>query len=295
MRKLRVVSVLLLIFATGCAKDAITVDNQGISKELFNYVVRERIQAHKAMNLTVDEKALRKSVSDELIAEALLVEEAKAKNISVSEDELQKTLATIRGNKSEKDFKDEIKKSGISYDLFVKKLKNRLLVSKLMNTVVKDDSITPPMIEEFYKNSQVPLLKPEKDFVRIIEFGDEATAKEAMEKLTKGEDFDALANDLVKSGKASATDYGWLEPQTLSKEISEAMRIAKLNTVYGPLKGNEGYYMFRIKDRQNSGVLSLEEATPQIKNILLNQMRQAIASQIIQNRKKTAQIKINVS
>jgi parvulin-like peptidyl-prolyl isomerase len=73
------------------------------------------------------------------------------------------------------------------------------------------------------------------------------------------------------------------------------MRIAKLNTVYGPLKGNEGYYMFRIKDRQNSGVLSLEEATPQIKNILLNQMRQAIASQIIQNRKKTAQIKINVS
>jgi parvulin-like peptidyl-prolyl isomerase len=295
MRKLTVVVVLLLIFAAGCAKDAaITVDSEGISKELFDYAVKERIRAHKAMNLTVDEKALRKSVSDELIAEALLIEEAKAEKISVSEDELQKALVAMRGNKSEKDFQDEIKKSGISYDLFLKRVKNRMLVSKLMGTLVKDDSLTEAEMEQFYKNSPVPPLKPEKDYVRIIEFGDEATARAATEKLKKGEDFDKLADELAQSGKASATNYGWLEPETLSKEISDAMRIAQLNTAIGPVKGKDGYYMFMIKERQPSQVLSFEEAKPQIKNVLLNQKRQVVAAQIIETRKKNAKIKFNI-
>ncbi|HAM49445.1 MAG TPA: hypothetical protein DCP92_01625 [Nitrospiraceae bacterium] len=297
MRKLIVVSGLLLIFAAGCAKEAITVDNEGISKELFDQALKERIQAHKAMNLTVDEKALRKSVTDELIAEALLLEEAKARKISYSEDELQKAIAGIKGNKSEKDFKDALVKSGMSYDLFVKRVKNRLLVSKLISAEVKDDSITETEMRAFYRSSPVPLLKPEKDFVRIIEFFDEATAKETQEKLNKGGDFDLVADELEKSGKASATAYGWLEPESLSKEMSDAMRIAKLNTVYGPLKGKDGssYYMFRIKERQGSEVLSFEEAEPQIKNILLNQKRQFVAAQIIANRKKSAKIKINES
>jgi parvulin-like peptidyl-prolyl isomerase len=202
----------------------------------------------------------------------------------------------MRGGKSETELMDGLKKSGMSYDLFKKRVKNRLLLTKLMATLVKDDSVTDDEVKEFYKNSPLPPLKPEKDFVRIIQFNDEATAKETKEKLKKGGDFDALADELAKSGKASATNYGWLEPQTLSKDMSDAMRIAKLNVVYGPLKGKDGSpYMFRIKERQDSEVVPFEEAKPQIKNILLNQKRQAAAAQLVETEKKKAKIKFNIS
>lgn len=295
MRWLGVVLTLLFVTTAGCSRSAITVDGEEISKEFFDNALKERLNAHKSMNVTASEKALRKSVSEELIAEALLLEEAKSRKIAVTDDEIKKTIDGMRGSKDEKDFKEDLRKSGTTYDIFLKKLRNRLILSKLMGDLVKDDSISEEAMREYYKASQVPLLKPEKDFVKIVQLSSEADAKEAAAALKKREDFDALADRLVKSGKASATDYGWLEPDVLSKEIAMAMKAAKLNIAHGPYKGKDGsYYLFRLKERKGSEVLPFDEARPQIKNILLSQKRQEIAAKIVETRRKTAKIKVNI-
>lgn len=296
MKKVGIFLSLLFIFLYGCSRDAITVDGEGISKEVYNAVLKERTEAHKSMGLKFDEKALRRSVADELIAEVLLLKEARSRKIEVKEDEVKKVIETMRGNKKEEEFIKEIKKTGLSYDTFKRRVRNRLLISKLMEELVKDDSVTEKDMMEFYKKSQVPFLKPEAVFVKIVQINTEADAKAAMEEIKKGADFDKLADRLLKENKASVTDYGWLNPDTISKEIGTAMKTAKLNQAYGPYKGKDNaYYIFRIKNREASRVLSFDEAKPQIKAMILQQRRQELMAHLVDINRKKAKIKYNIS
>jgi hypothetical protein len=80
------------------------------------------------------------------VAEAILLKEARARKISVTNDEIQKTVAEMRDGRSEQRFKEKLKKSGMSYDLFLQRVENRVFVSKLMNTLVKDDSVTEAIV-----------------------------------------------------------------------------------------------------------------------------------------------------
>ncbi|MCX7793469.1 MAG: peptidyl-prolyl cis-trans isomerase [Thermodesulfovibrionales bacterium] len=296
MKKLGFLLTLLLLFLYGCSRNAITVDGEGIPKEVYNAVVKERLEAHKAMGIKFDEKALRRTVADELIAEVLLLKEVRSRKIEVKEDEVKKIIDSMRGNKTEEEFRKEVKKAGLSYDTFKTRVRNRLLIAKLMEELVKDDSVTEKDMMDFYKKSQVPFLKPETVFVKIVQLNTEDDAKKAMEAIKKGEDFDKLADRLLKENKASVTDYGWLNPDTISKEIGEAMKTAKLNQAYGPYKGKDNsYYIFRIKEREASRVLSFNEAKPQIKAMILQQRRQELMAHLVDVNRKKAKIKYNIS
>lgn len=296
MKKVSIMLSLFLIFLYGCSRDAITVDGEGISKEVYNAVLKERTEAHKSMGVQFDEKALRRTVADELIAEVLLLKEARSRKIEVKEDDVKKLIEAMRGNKKEEEFRKDIKKIGLSYETFKTRVRNRLIIAKLMEELVKDDSVTEKDMMEFYKKSQVPFLKPETVFVKIIQMNNEADAKAAIEAIKKGEDFDRLADKLLKENKASVTDYGWLNPDTISKEIGTAMKTAKVNQTYGPFKGkDDSYYIFRIKNREASRVLSFNEAKPQIKAMILQQRRQELMAHLVDINRKKAKIKYNIN
>lgn len=184
-------------------------------------MLKERLESHKVINLKVNEAAIKKSVAEELIGDALSVKEAKARNITVTEAELKEAITFQRGNKGEKEFIEELRKSGISYEIFQKRMKDRILINKLINELVKEDSITEEEMRSFYKNSNVPFLKPERVFGKVLQFSSEEVAKKAIQDIRKAGNFDAVSSDLVKEQKASSPDYGWIEPDVFSKEIAD--------------------------------------------------------------------------
>jgi len=296
MRRLFVLLFVLAAISYSCApsKDAITVDGEPISREMFNAVLKGRMDQHKAMDAKVDEAVIKKNVADELVAEALLVKAATGKKFTVTDEEVQKAIEQARGQKSEKDFKEELQKSGMPYDVFLKRVKNQMLVSKMLVDLVKDDSVTEADMKEFYTKNRDLLFSPEKVNVKILQLKTEVEAKEVSEKLKKGESFDTLADDLAKSGKASATNYGWLEPGFLSKDLAAAMKTAPLNTAQGPYIGKDGtFYFFRAKERTKQA-LSYSDAKDQIKGMILNRKRQELAAHLVETSKKAAKIQVNV-
>lgn len=73
------------------------------------------------------------------------------------------------------------------------------------------------------------------------------------------------------------------------------MKSARLNHAYGPFKGKHGaYYIFNVKERQPSRVLSFDEAKTQIRNILISQKRSEVATRIVTENRKKAKIKYNI-
>ncbi|MBI5099408.1 MAG: peptidyl-prolyl cis-trans isomerase [Nitrospirae bacterium] len=296
MKRMSMMLVFLLFVTVGCTRSAITVDDERVSKELFNLVLKERLESHKALNAKIDEKAVKKAVSEELVAQTLLVKEAVAKKIGATGEEVQKTIDSMRGSASEKDFREKLKTKDISYNILLEKVRNDILVSKLLDSLVKEDEVTEDAMKEFYTKRQLPFIKPEKEFVSILQINTAADAEKAVDELKKGADFDTVAKNMAKSGNSAATDYGWIDPDTFpSKELAMAMKTAKLNVFRGPYKGRDGsYYIFKIKERQIAQVLPYEEVKLQIRNMILNQRRQELARHIIETGRKTAKIKINI-
>jgi parvulin-like peptidyl-prolyl isomerase len=295
MKNIWFLLVVTLVFAAGCGKNAITVDDVAISKTAFEQALKERGEMHKGVNAKVDDKMLRKSVADELIAQALLLKEAKGRKITATDEEVKKTVEAMRGKASEQEFAAALQKKGLTQALFAERVKDQLLVSKLATELVKDDSVTEAEMKEFYTKSQVPFLTPEKSFVKIVQFMNDADSQAALQSVKKGQDFDAMADAMVKEKKATATDYGWVSPEMFSKEIAMAMKSAKLNTVYGPYKGKDGSpYLFRVKERKASEVIPFDDAKAQIRNMLLNQKRQQVMTQLIETQKQKAKIKVNI-
>jgi hypothetical protein len=252
------------------------------------------MQQHKTMDAKVDEAVIKKSVADELVAEILIAKAAAEKNIAVTDADVQKTVQEMRGKKSEQEFKDEVQKAGMPYNIFLQRVKSQMIVSKFLAEMVKEDAVTDEDIKEFYSKNRDALFSPKKVFVKILQLKDEAEAKNIEEKLKKGENFDSLADSLAKSGKAQTTDYGWLEPGFLSKEIADAMATAALNTAQGPYKGKDGtYYFFKLKERSREA-LSLNDAKPQVKNMILAKKRQELATHLVEVQKKKAKIEVNL-
>lgn len=286
--------ILVLLIVPACSRNPITVDGQSVSRETFDAVLKQRMQQHKTMDAKVDEAAIKKSVADELVAEILIAKAAAEKNITVTDADVQKAVQEMRGKKSEQEFKDEVQKAGMPYNIFLQRVKSQMIVSKFLAEMVKEDAVTDEDIKEFYSKNRDALFSPKKVFVKILQLKDEAEAKNIEEKLKKGENFDSLADSLAKSGKAQTTDYGWLEPGFLSKEIADAMATAALNTAQGPYKGKDGtYYFFKLKERSREA-LSLNDAKPQVKNMILAKKRQELATHLVEVQKKKAKIEVNL-
>jgi parvulin-like peptidyl-prolyl isomerase len=294
MKRMSVVLMLFFLIA-GCAKSAITVDDVKISKEVFNIALKERLAAHKAMNIKVDEKAVRKAVADELIAQSLLVKEAKEKGVAVTNEEVQKMIDSIKGGATEQQFRDVLRKKGMPENIFRDRVKDNLFVSKLLVSLVKDDSVTEEEMKNFYEESPSSFMSPGKEFVKVLQIKNESATKRIADELKKGADFDALGERKTKSGNVVASDYGWIDPDMLPPgDVASAMKTAKLNVVSGPYKGADGaFYFFKIKKRQSARILPYEEVKMQIRNMLLGRKRQEVARNIVAAGRKNAKIVIN--
>jgi len=62
----------------------------------------------------------------------------------------------------------------------------------------------------------------------------------------------------------------------------------------GPFKGKTGYYLVRVKERQNEGIAAFEEVRESIRATLLQQKRSEAYMHWLEQKRKTAKIVINL-
>jgi parvulin-like peptidyl-prolyl isomerase len=129
--------------------------------------------------------AIEEEVLNQMITDALLTQAAKEENIKVKDSELAEGINEIKSRfakdkdgkpitdkkQTEKNFKDELKKEGITYKQFEDKIRDQIAVRKLVDTVVRAKTVQPTKddVKKLYDN------------ILTIMSGD----KKAIEKLPK--------------------------------------------------------------------------------------------------------------
>ena len=153
--------------------------------------------------------ALYRQVLETLVAQTLLLQEAKSGGFAVSDAEVEQRLSELRGRfPTPEDFQKALASQGMTEEKLREEVRRdggvqKLLESKVISTV----NVTEQQAKEFYDQNQEQMKQPERLRLRhiLIRAGEKATAADKekarakaddlLERAKAGEDFAKLASE----------------------------------------------------------------------------------------------------
>jgi parvulin-like peptidyl-prolyl isomerase len=230
-----------------------------------------------------------------LVSERIALDEAAARGITASDADVNREIDAIKQRFGEETFQKSLKEKGMTVDSFRQRIKEKIVLVRFIDTFAEND-ITEKEISDYYKSSPKPFIKPARVNMKIVEFQSEEAATVAAEDLKKTKtDFDQYADRLAKENKANVTDYGWVSPEFFSPSMAEAIKSLKDGQHGGPYKGQKGFFLVRVKERQSEGISSYEEVKDMIRKQLLQQRRSEAYMKWLGQKRSTSKIEINLS
>ena len=284
-----------ILLVSACSKPAATVNGKKISKETLEMHLKERVEEHKRQNITIDSKKLRESVIQELVSERIALDEAAARGITASDADVNREIDAIKQRFGEETFQKSLKEKGMTVDSFRQRIKEKIVLVRFIDTFAEND-ITEKEIADYYKSSPKPFIKPARVNMKIVEFQSEDAAIATAEDLKKTKtDFDQYADKLSKENRANVTDYGWVSPEFFSPSMAEAIKSLKDGQHGGPYRGQKGFFLVRVKERQPEGISSYEEVKDMIRKQLLQQRRSEAYMKWLGQKRSASKIEISLS
>ena len=101
-----------------------------------------------------DLRNARERLLNQLIIEMIILERAEELGLSISDEEIAKAVSDIKSDYPEDTFEKTLLKTAVSYELWEARLKNRLLMQKVVDNELKDQIIiTPEDIASYYERN----------------------------------------------------------------------------------------------------------------------------------------------
>jgi peptidyl-prolyl cis-trans isomerase SurA len=199
---------------------------------------------------------------DKLIGMRLQLQEAKNMGVRVTNDELQDAIDGImkKYSMSDEEFKESLKKEGYSFDEYRKKLREQIMVNKIVNSqvrskiVVDEKEIERYLAQEKTKLddgegfviSQIFLQKPEDEGERDRI---EEEAAYILEKLADGESFEELAMKYSQDPSAkTGGKIGFIRKKELLGDFKDVVSGLKPGQVSRPFWTERGLHIIRLDE-----------------------------------------------
>lgn len=143
-------------------------------------------------------------------------------------------------------------------------------------------------INTYYEDNSAAFSRDEQVRARhiLLQINPDRTAEQAdqqmqeiMRRLDAGEDFAALAQELSDDpgSKSQGGDLGFFGRGQMIPEFETAAFDAQPGDRVGPVKTSFGYHLIEVLEKQPAGKQSLEEATEEIRALLLTDRSRAVA------------------
>jgi foldase protein PrsA len=235
--------------------------------------------------------ALRDQALGLLIAAQWLEGEAADQKVKVTDAEVTKAIDTQRKEQypKEADFKKALKDAGFTMEDLRYQTRLQQLQDKLVKKIQKRaKDPTAQQISDYYEKNKSQFGKQESRDLHIILAKDKATADEAKQAIQDGDSWSSVAKK-YSTDEGSKGQGGKLTVTKGNQEpaFDDAVFKADKGRLLGPIKTQFGYYVVRVDKITKSSQQTLQEATPTIKQVLLQQSQQkAIADFSEDYRKK---------
>lgn len=269
------------------------VAGTAISEGAFNFFLNERMRQHAGAGFTVSAEAIRDAVMQDVIVERLMALGAREKGIEVGDDEVNVHVEAIREQEGQAALAAALSEAGITEEEYRVIVRDRILSLRFAESLVPDDSVTEKDVKAFYKDSPTPFLNPETFLISFIEVTDLARAKQLMGDIGK-KGYKAVSESILNSPGVMVGGYGWATSGMFpSEEVADGLARTGKGGIGGPFAAGGTYYIFHMKDRKAERPMTLDEAAPQIRSILLRQNRDAAVFHWVEEKKKQVEFTSN--
>ncbi|MFC1593710.1 peptidyl-prolyl cis-trans isomerase [Candidatus Omnitrophota bacterium] len=263
----------------------------------FMYLMKTQMAAENpGMDIDVAFRDLKGQVITRLIEDRLIIQEAKRQEIAVDEVAAKRKLQEIRATfAAENEFNEYLLAQGLRIaDLeqtIVEQLKMRTVVEREVKEKI---FVHPKEVTEFYNANINQFDQPEGVNVDSI-FIAKRDSDEETEKvvgliaalLSEGKTFSEVVTEY-----SEADSLGVIRRGQLLKTIEDVVFSLEVGQVSEPVKTENGYFIFSLKEKIAAQVLELSEVQSRIYQLIFEQKFQEKFSEWINELKEKAYILI---
>ena len=234
-------------------------------------------------------------VLQDMVAELLLQQEAKARGITVSEAEVDEQIKNLRlewGLTSDVALDYYLRTSRVTPGWLREKARDYVLMEKVLGDQIY---VSDKEVERFYDQYRDQYRRPESVDFRVISLAGEKEAQAALDQLRKGRNFREVAKELAsadeKAGAGELHSFERGQRMSLPPEIEAVLFTAPLDQVVGPIKAANSYHLLRVEKKSDAYQFSLAEVRDTIRTQLRKEkLEQAVWPKWIQARLGGAEI-----
>lgn len=261
--------------------DVITLSELQDSLAFYLYETKETVKPG-------EEEALKQRLLNRMIDSRLQLQEAGRDQIAVEDAEVNEQLADVmrRVNaKTQEEFEQVVKAQGLTLEGVKKRLKEQVLVQKVIRRKVQlRISVTEQEIEKYFLENREKLETGLSYHARHILFapsppGGEAAwdaararAEEVWTKVRAGEDFAGLARQHSEDSTAGdGGDLGALKQGELAADLEGQILRLRPGDASAPYRSRLGFHIFKLEWKEGLTGETLTQAKQQIRDILFRQ------------------------
>lgn len=270
------ISIMVVALGTACGKQ-----NDPVAVARVNGEAITKDQLYDAMVKQSGKQAL-----DQLITNKIIELEAKKQNIVVSEDDVNKEVDKIKASYGdEKTFQDTMAQYGYTEDSIKDDIKMNLKITKLLEPEVK---ISEQDMKDYFDKNKDSFNTAEQVKASHILVDTEDKAKEVEDKLSKGEDFAALAKEYSTdtSNNQQGGELGYFPRGTMVPEFEDAAFSMKVGEISQPVKTKFGYHIIKVEDKKEAKVATYEESKDKIKEKLTQDKMSSVFGTWVEGKRK---------
>jgi parvulin-like peptidyl-prolyl isomerase len=257
---------------------------------------RVRQEVAKLPGTPEDYHAAAITALNHIVDESLLLSEAQKHNLTVTDDEVEKRLGALVEDYPPGAFDNYLANHGLTEKDVREQIKRSMLIAAALEALLTEKGdVGEAEVKDYYQGNTSEFAKGDSVVLRRVTVASAEEVELVKQKLSFGEDFAAIAR--ANSIDANAAQGGEMGEVEIAK-LPEADRaaIANLNPggVSDPVSRANGQYVFYLlEERKPARTLTLEEATPTIRNKLALQKSQLAYPDIIEQLKSEYKVQID--
>jgi len=231
---------------------------------------------------------IREEILNQLIDQKLTDQQIKQSKIIVGDDEINSAIERLKEANlfTDEELREMLKAEGLTMEEYQEQIKDQILRAKLVNFEIKSKIvITKEDIESYYKShsdkyGKIKKYRLSNIIMKVPSFASKEEKLGVLEKmeivlteLKAGKPFDIIAGTYSESSYVSDEGgLGLFELKELSPNIQEAIKDMKAGEFTPVLDTDQGYQIFYVQEIVNVPGKSLEEASPEIEDMLYKEI-----------------------
>ncbi|TDJ49506.1 MAG: hypothetical protein E2O44_05750 [Nitrospina sp.] len=235
---------------------------------------KRKYRVKKSDSLRPEEKVwLKTNTLNEMVRTVMLRQEAERQGISVSKSEFKTHLKKVKQGYQEDAFQRALEVEEISREQWQEKIRNNLLIGKVVNEVVnKNVSVGEEELLRYFENHGEEFQKGEQVHALHIVVETEDEAREILKLLRKRKSFSDLAEKRSLGLEASkGGDMGYFEAGNMPEEFDQVFKL-EVNKVSDIIRTPYGVHVFKVVDKKPARKMNFEESR---KKILVKLLQEA--------------------